>query len=199
MPITCTVCGYDQNPDGLEFCDACGAELTNTTSSEPQSMPEPTPEPSIPEPSIPEPSIPEPSPTVKTSTPEPTVPIPAPSPQPIPTSTPATAKFISKLANAPIPEFLIENYALIGIFDPDTGPVDIDLENFIGSETVSRQHGEIYFEDGQWKIKDLGSTNGIFLKKAGQNRFNARITTPELLQHGDEVAIAKIRFTFQTI
>jgi pSer/pThr/pTyr-binding forkhead associated (FHA) protein len=196
MSITCNVCGYDQNPQGLEFCDACGAELIiNTTrednssldNSQPTSVLEPT---IIPDPFVPttpvnnKPPIPEP---ITSSTSAPTI-----------KTEQGIAKLNSKLPNAPIPEFIVENYGLIGIFDPDTGPVDIDLENFLGSETVSRQHGEIYLENGQWKIKDLGSTNGIFIKKAGQNRFNARIISPEIINDGDEIAIAKIRFGFKT-
>lgn len=194
MTITCNVCGYDQNPDGLEFCDACGAELTNTTVTIPASIPNSTPEPDISDSS-------ETNPTggITPSNPElifPSIPSPIPSTSVV--NATDTAKLISKTANAPISEFLIENYAIIGIFDPDTGPVDVDLDNFLGNETISRQHGEIYSENQQWKIKDLGSTNGIFIKKVGQNRFNARITTPEILENGDEIAIAKIRFIFQT-
>ncbi|MBL1208708.1 FHA domain-containing protein [Geminocystis sp. GBBB08] len=189
MTITCNVCGYDRNPEDLEFCDACGAELVintlDVTPNIPPSPPSPTFDDSL-----------ESSPTVKVTPSNPESIIPSSPPSPITTG---KAKLISKMPKAPIPEFMIENYANIGIFDPDTGPVDIDLEHFLGNETVSRQHGEIYFENHQWKIKDLGSTNGIFIKKVGQNRFNARITTPDILENGDEIAIAKIRFTFQII
>lgn len=194
MTITCNVCGYDQNPDGLEFCDACGAELTNTTVTTPVPIPTSTSESDIFD-------SPETNPTVRItpSIPEPIFPTTSPSiPNTSVLTTTDTAKLIAKTPNAPIPEFLIENYAIIGIFDPDTGPVDVDLDNFLGNETVSRQHGEIYAENQQWKIKDLGSTNGIFIKKVGQNRFNARITTPAILENGDEIAIAKIRFVFET-
>jgi pSer/pThr/pTyr-binding forkhead associated (FHA) protein len=78
------------------------------------------------------------------------------------------------------------------------GPVDIDLEPFSGGDTVSRNHAEIYQEGGVWKIKDLGSTNGIFIKSAGQTRFAARITVPETLNSGDEIAFGKVRFLFQS-
>jgi pSer/pThr/pTyr-binding forkhead associated (FHA) protein len=87
----------------------------------------------------------------------------------------------------------------VGIFDPDTGPVEIDLETFFGGETVSRNHAEIYQELGTWKIKDLGSTNGVFIKPPGQPRFSARITIPTPLNSGDEIAFGKVRFLFQTI
>ena len=183
MTIICKACGYDSNPDGLEFCDACGAELVTTgTDSTP-----------IPEPPSQESTIPT---TVRLDLDDVNN-SPESQPQPLTPSTPSTAKLISKQSNAPVGEFAIENYALIGIFDPDLGPVDIDLEGFLGGETVSRQHGEIYWENQQWKIKDLGSTNGIFIKPCGQNRFGARITTPQGLNSGDEIAIAKVRFLFQ--
>ena len=185
--ITCAVCGYDKNPDGSEFCDACGAELSTTTAIEDTVTPEEPPvdrEPPIsPTPQPEEPSVP-------------STPITQPT-TPITQTAPATAKLVAKQPNAPIPEFSIEGSALIGIFDPDMGPVDIDLEDFSGNETVSRNHAEIYQEAGIWKIKDLGSTNGVFIKPMGQTRFGARITTPESLNSGDEIAIAKIRFLFQ--
>ncbi|MFW6295718.1 MAG: FHA domain-containing protein, partial [Halothece sp.] len=114
------------------------------------------------------------------------------------TSTNSAVKLVSKVPNSPISEFLLgKKSVIIGIFDPNSSPIDIDLQPFLGSDTVSRQHAEIYQENGIWKIKDLGSTNGIFLKPSGQRRFSARITQPEVLNIGDEIAIAKIRFLFQ--
>jgi FHA domain len=229
MTITCNVCGYETNPVGAEFCDACGAELTSATApiSTPPSTPSiPEPVVNIPPPSIPKetvvnippPSIPKetvvniPPPSVPTVIQEPVINIPPPQSTPIPappitpvTIPPATfstnsttARLIAKQANAPVPEFSIDSNALIGIFDPDRGPVDIDLEHFSGGETISRNHAEIYPEGGVWKIKDLGSTNGVFIKPAGQSRFNARITAPTPLNSGDEVAIAKVCFVFQS-
>ncbi len=47
-------------------------------------------------------------------------------------------------------------------------------------------------------VKDLGSVNGVFIKPAAQTRFRARITTPETLNSGDEIALGKVRFLFQT-
>ena len=171
--ITCTVCGYDQNSDNSEFCNACGSELQAII----------TPQPKI------DISL---APTV----------ILAPTPQPnyppiINTFT--KAKLISKQTTAPISKFILDNNAIVGIFDPDTGPVEIDLETFFGGETVSRNHAEIYQELGTWKIKDLGSTNGVFIKPLGQTRFSARITIPTPLNSGDEIAFGKVRFLFQTI
>ena len=110
-----------------------------------------------------------------------------------------SVKLVCKVPNAPISEFpLEEKSAIIGVFNSNSSPIDIDLQPFPGSDTVSRQHAEIYQENGVWKIQDLGSTNGIFLKPSGQRRFGARITQPEVLNIGDEIAIAKIRFLFQT-
>ena len=187
--ITCTVCGYDKNPDGSEFCDACGAELQSAIA---EPIDNTTVEPPIPNPQTVDETfvseVPAPETTPVTSTPTPH--------NPLPIGT--NARLIAKQPNAPIPEFPLENNALIGIFDPDMGPVDIDLEDFAGNETVSRHHAEIYQDAGVWKVKDLGSTNGVFIKPMGQTRFSARITTPESLNPGDELAIAKIRFVFQS-
>ena len=129
-----------------------------------------------------------------TITPQPTT--PQPNYPPI-TNTFTKAKLTSKQTNAPIPEFIIDNNAIVGIFDSDSGPVEIDLEQFFGGETVSRNHAEIYQELGTWKIKDLGSTNGVFIKAPGQTRFSARITIPTPLNSGDEIAFGKVRFLFE--
>jgi eukaryotic-like serine/threonine-protein kinase len=81
-------------------------------------------------------------------------------------------KLICKQPNAHVPEFAIGCNAIIGVFDPGANPVDIDLGSFFGNETISRKHAEIFNEAGVWKIKDLGSSNGVFIKSAGQTRFN---------------------------
>jgi pSer/pThr/pTyr-binding forkhead associated (FHA) protein len=198
MAIICNTCGYENNPDNSEFCDACGAEVGTATApiTTPLSSSPPIPNPVV---NIPPPGVETvlQSPTVNVTVP-PTTPIIS-IPQPNINVSPATtARLISKQANAPVPQFSIDSNALIGIFDPDGGPVDIDLENFSGGETVSRNHAEIYPEGGGWKVKDLGSTNGVFIKTVGQSRFGARITAPTFLNPGDEVAIAKICFVFQS-
>ena len=106
-----------------------------------------------------------------TPTPPPTFP-PVPTP---PTFTPSTgtARLISKQSNVPTSEFLLDgSNAVIGKFDPDMGPVDIDLDGFPGDETISRNHAEIYQEGGAWKIKDLAqlivfSLNGLVILNSG--------------------------------
>ncbi|MEB3827027.1 FHA domain-containing protein [Phormidium sp. CCY1219] len=186
MSITCSRCGYDTNPADAEFCEACGAELNAaappapeppTTVSEPQVVPIAPPEPSDPPLETAEAPA---TPTVASVT------------------TPPPARLVAKQPNAPQVEFALNNVSLVGIFDSDSGPVDIDLESFVGGDTVSRHHAEIYPDGGGWMVKDLGSTNGIFIKPKGGSRFGARITTPTPLNPGDEVAFAKVQFTFQT-
>jgi FHA domain len=211
MAIHCNTCGYENTPDGSEFCDACGTATGTATA--PSSAPPSTPTiPSPPVVNIPAPGVETvlqspiaPSSGVETVIINPTPNIPTPPVAPISISPPiinvttaTTARLMPKQANAPVPQFSIDSSALIGIFDPDQGPVDIDLEHFAGGETVSRNHAEIYPEGGVWKIKDLGSTNGVFIKPVGQSRFGARITAPTPIASGDEVAIAKICFVFQS-
>jgi len=55
---------------------------------------------------------------------------------------------------------------------------------------VSGQHCELSFHEGVWYIRDLGSTNGT--KVNGQ-----QIQSTKLLRPGDEITIAKRRFTIQ--
>lgn len=108
---------------------------------------------------------------------------------------------VAKLVPMPVgsrPEFILEKTQhLIGRTEPGTSLVDLNLEGFSGSQTVSRHHGKIYRESGAWKLKDLGSVNGIYVKQSSQSRFE-RITTPQKLNTGDEIAFGKVRFRFQT-
>jgi pSer/pThr/pTyr-binding forkhead associated (FHA) protein len=185
MSVICPACKYDENPEGQEFCEACGAELPTTTSS-----------PTIdPYPPLPDDPIVVPTPTPNEPIPKIDIEIPKPSPG---TSIPS-AKLIAINTNAPVQEFSLNRAIItIGKFDPDTGPVDINLDKFPDSDTISRKHAAIYREQDAWKIKDLGSTNGIFIRRTHQTDFSARITLPEIINHGDEIAIAQIFFRFET-
>ena len=196
--ITCAACGHDQNPPNSEFCVVCGSELQTATQAMNdldrirQELLKPIPEPFIPTPT----PTPTPLPPTVIQPPTPPIPTPAPFPQTFPS---AIAKLIPKQSGSPVAEFTLDGNAIVGVFDPDMGPVDIDLEAFMGGETVSRNHAEIYQSNGTWLIKDLGSTNGIFIKPVGQTRYGARITTPETLNPGDEIAFGKVRLVFQNL
>jgi pSer/pThr/pTyr-binding forkhead associated (FHA) protein len=88
---------------------------------------------------------------------------------------------------------------LVGRFDPETGPVDIDLSEMAEAGHISRQHGELYRDDsGAWVVRDLGSTNGVFVKGGGAAGFGPRITAPRPLVDGDEVAFGNARFVFKS-
>jgi len=54
---------------------------------------------------------------------------------------------------------------------------------------ISGQHCELAFRDGYWVIRDLGSTNGI--------KVNGQRMPQRALRPGDEITIAKRRYTIQ--
>jgi hypothetical protein len=219
MSKECQTCGYEANPDDAEFCETCGAELGNTFNSPAVSVTSPPPPLSpvtppsppmtppggmMPPPPVSAPAIAPPS-SAPISSPPPFSPPVAPPPVtsiPSPVVTPSfgsstTARLVAKLPNSPVPEFAINNYVSVGIFTPESGPVDIDLEQFPGNDTISKQHAEIEFQNGVWTIKDQ-STNGTFIKPIGQNRFGPRIMAPTPLNSGDEIAFAQVIFIFQS-
>jgi predicted component of type VI protein secretion system len=55
---------------------------------------------------------------------------------------------------------------------------------------ISGKHCEFSYRDGYWTVRDLNSANGT---KVNGNR----ITKPQPLKPGDEVAIAKRKYTVQ--
>ncbi len=85
---------------------------------------------------------------------------------------------------------------VVGRFDPSAGPVDIDLSGGQGENYISRRHAEVYLENGVWLVRDLGSTNGVYVKRAGQAQYSPRIIEPQSLNDGDEVAFGNMKFLF---
>jgi pSer/pThr/pTyr-binding forkhead associated (FHA) protein len=82
--------------------------------------------------------------------------------------------------------------ALVGRFDPDRGPIDVDLANLPEGQYVSRKHACIVHEDGAWQIEDLGSSNGTFVLR---DDFE-RVEKAEI-QDGTEIAFGNARFVFR--
>lgn len=180
MTITCDLCWYNRNSDKAQFCEICGSEIKLSTTffetqnegiqqREIQTVIQTDKKANI----IPKKSI---NSTLMTSN---------------------IIKLIPKQIGAPIPEFIIDsNNAIIGKFNPEIGPVEIDLDGFYGNNTVSSTHAEIYLKNNQWQIKDIGSNDGIYIKPTGKTRFGYRINKAEILKSGDEIAIGKVRLLF---
>jgi pSer/pThr/pTyr-binding forkhead associated (FHA) protein len=188
MSVTCHSCSYE-NPTGTEFCEVCGSELSSppveVSVAPTQILPETSP--SYSDQAIE--TMPQTYPSTESSQPQ----------IDTPNIAVGSARLVAKQVGSSVSEFSLDgSNTIIGRFDPDSGPVDIDLEGFSGDETISRHHAEIYCEQGQWKVQDLGSTNGVFIKHSGQTRFGARVVIPEILTSGDEVAFGKIRFLFHS-
>lgn len=86
--------------------------------------------------------------------------------------------------------------SVIGRFDPETGPVDVDLGPLPEAVYISRHHAEIWSgASGQWFIKDLGSGNGTFVCAAGERQFR-KTSGEHLITDGDEIALGNARFEF---
>ncbi|MBU0987672.1 MAG: FHA domain-containing protein, partial [Proteobacteria bacterium] len=66
---------------------------------------------------------------------------------------PASIKVVESQSLKPGKSFKISGITLIGRSDNN--------EVYIPDKSVSRKHGEIYFESGKFYIRDLGSKNGI--------------------------------------
>jgi FHA domain len=120
-------------------------------------------------------------------------------PPAVPGTAPANARLLPRqfgaLGNNAFP--LNGTRLSVGRFDPSTGPVDIDLSGMPGESHVSRRHGEMYLENGKWMVRDLGSTNGIYVKHPGDASFGPRLQSPQELTNGDEIAFGNVMFVYQ--
>ena len=115
-----------------------------------------------------------------------------------PSSTPAMARLVPRAIGATPSDGYVLNNAnmVVGRFDPSAGPVDIDLGGQTGEGYISRRHAEVFLQDGAWMVRDLGSTNGVYIKKAGQGQYSPRLIEPAALSDGDEVAFGNVKFLF---
>lgn len=196
--IVCKVCGTE-NPDGTQYCESCGVELT-PAAPEPVVTEAPAPERVVTETSAPQPTETQAAPETpaEPTQPEalPTAPEAPAAPPPAPLFRPAKLVFkrFGALTTETIP--LQGPRLVVGRFDASTGPVEIDLTGAPGAENISRRHAELFFE-GVWKVRDLGSTNGVFIKRAGEEAYSPRLVEPSELKDGDEIAFGNVILVFQ--
>ncbi len=93
--------------------------------------------------------------------------------------------------------FRFASGAVVGRFDPDSGPVDVDLAPLPEASYVSRHHAEFRRDGGndKWFVKDMGSSNGTFWRAGGAGAFS-RLSGEQELSAGDEISLGNARFEF---
>jgi len=199
--LKCPICGHE-NPEGVEYCEDCGASQTAPVAAPSGAPPSASDEPPGGTPRDPEQDAP-PAPSAATAPPG--APIAAPpgigaAPTGAPTGGARPRLVVTRLGALTGDEIPLKaDRLVVGRFDPETGPVDIDLSTAEESAHVSGRHGELYREpDGRWLVRDLGSTDGVFVKGSADADFGPRLTAPRELASGDEVAFGNARFVFRT-
>lgn len=87
--------------------------------------------------------------------------------------------------------------ALIGR-DYKENRVDIDLGRSEYATMVDVHHAVLNYADGDWYVEDLGSKNGVSVKKAADGRkYKISSERPCKLQAGDEILIGMCRLRLQ--
>ncbi|AIE83852.1 FHA domain-containing protein [Fimbriimonas ginsengisoli] len=110
----------------------------------------------------------------------------------LPTPQGGFAKLVLKRSGAETDiEFPLNPPSIAGRFDPAVGPIDVDLGSLPEGSYVSRKHAKFTYEDGVWRVTDLGSSNGTFVL----NDDFERVETADL-RDGQEVALGNARFVF---
>ena len=93
--------------------------------------------------------------------------------------------------------FAVTSPCIIGRYDPNVGPVDVDLTPIQEGPYVSRRHAELRYEGGHWILKDLGSSNGTFI--LSESGCFTRITEETTLKNGDHIAFGNAQFLFRCV
>ena len=220
LMITCQQCSTE-NLDGSEYCDECGAKLKQVAA--PRAMPAPPAVPPPPQ-FVAPPQFGTPSVTPKPATPftPPLNAAPAAvgsganvtsvashstgnlAPHSRPTRVePGSVNGLQVHARLVIQrggqigkEFpLTENDSLIGRWDADGGIFpDIDLDQDDPEAKVSRRHARIHWQNNQYAIEDLGSTNGTFVNRGPRLLPGNK----QALKNGDEIIVGKTFLKFVT-
>ena len=82
----------------------------------------------------------------------------------------------------------------IGRWDADGGVFpDVDLDSDDPEAKVSRRHARISFQNGEYAIEDLGSTNGTFVNRGKRLLPGER----QPLKDGDEIIVGKTFLRFR--
>jgi len=167
--MKCPTCDADI-PEGTTICPDCGMEITSA------------------------------QPTEVAQEPQPVAP-PSPPVSPVAPSVAGVARLLLKRGGVLTgEEFPIGGRVIIGRFHEETGPVDVDLSHLPEGGYVSRQHAEIYQDaSGQWFVKDLGSTNGTYLRSSETGQYQRLPSNqPTPIKDGDEVVFGNVHFVFRT-
>ncbi len=182
--MNCPICGAEL-PEGAEMCSECGTQIA----AAPPGVGE--------QPGAEGAGVPQAVPQEAMGASEQAVEAPAP-PQPSAGAPAPPARLLLKRAGALTGDtFPVGERAVIGRFDAETGPVDLDLGMLPEATYVSRKHVELWHsEAGQWMIRDLGSSNGTFVRRAG-GQFE-RVTGDREVADGDEIALGNALFEFRT-
>ncbi len=93
--------------------------------------------------------------------------------------------------------FSISSPCIVGRYDPNVGPVDVDLSSIQEGPYVSRRHAELRYEEGRWVLRDLGSSNGTFILK--ESGCFTRITEETVLENGSQIAFGNAQFLFRCV
>jgi pSer/pThr/pTyr-binding forkhead associated (FHA) protein len=173
-------CGT-QVPENVPICPDCGTELK--AAPPPQPQPPPTPPPSV---------------SAEAGQQKPSHP---PGGQAVPSPSTSTVQGKITLRRGGVltsESFVFGARVVVGRFDVESGPVDVDLSPLPESSYLSRRHAEIWSDDsGKWFVKDLGSQNGTFVRLKGSDQFQ-RVTQEQAVGDGDEIAFGNARFEFRS-
>lgn len=111
-----------------------------------------------------------------------------------------TAQLFVKRGGAVVGEpFFIGGTVVVGRYDIETGPVEVDLNGLPEATYVSRRHAEIdRHPEGEWTLRDLGSKNGTFVRARGTTGFQ-RVVGSYPIGDGDEIALGNAQFEFRVV
>lgn len=86
-----------------------------------------------------------------------------------------------------------KNSLLIGKGTIDS-EVDIELGDTYYSDYIANEHAVLNYSEGFWYIEDLGSVNGVGIKKKGEEyALKANPLTPYKIDEGDIIYISKAK------
>lgn len=171
--IVCKECGQE-NMEGLEYCDGCGAKLEAEAPAESA----PAPEAEAPVLSKVE------GPALEMQAAE----TPVPEAEAAPAPTPQMVKVTITRGGTVGKEFMLQKGDnLVGRWDPDSGAFpEVDLEADDPEARISRKHALIRVGE-QVTIEDIGSLNGTYVNRGPRLEPGVPVT----LKDGDEIIVGK--------